>query len=125
MTETPEVPPMSGDNLPLKELEPEKMLVPEKPKKGLSQLLIIIVPVIVLSIIIGLVIGLIIKKEYQSLASPPPIAQRPSPPSPVVSSSPDSKDLKTKINDLKTSLDELEFVDVPLKPPVLNFDIRF
>lgn len=124
MTEELEAPPMSGDNLPLKELKPEETKEELEKKKSKKISLKVILLIILFSILLGIGISWLIEKRRKSAVLPSPSPAEPSP-SVTVLPSPTAEDLEGRINNFKKNLDEVDLKETSLNFPDLDFDIRF
>lgn len=124
MSEEFEVPPMSGDNLPLKELKPKEMAEKPEERKNKRVPWLVILLIIIFSILLGVGIGLLIRKKNKQISLPSP---SPATPKPSVFTSPSAKpqNLDEMINNFKKNLDEVDLKESSFNPPALDFDIRF
>jgi hypothetical protein len=126
MTEIP-IPPMGGENIPLKELKPEKKPALEfqpQASKG-SKLYILFIILLVVFFGGGIIFGLYIQpqqKQKELTATSPSSLPAPSP-SPSVS--PEPKGLEGKVFQFEKELEETDLEEEPLTPPTLDFNIRF
>jgi len=125
-----EAPPMSGGNLPLKELTENKPPEQLLKKKRSKLLVIVIVLAIFFSIILGIMIGLLLKKEKQSakrksLSPSPSYFLKEAEQTPPPSFLKDKDTLSEKINSLKENLENLDLKESALTPPLLDYKIRF
>jgi len=123
-------PPMSGENLPFKELKPEgniKAGEKEIAKKAKKKLYLIFFLLLVIFFVGGIFLGLFLKqKDNQAeTISPSPspaqeaeIAVSPSP-------SPAPTGLKGKIDALGEKLEKVDLKEEKVIPPKLDFNIRF
>ena len=132
MTEMQEVPPMGGENLPLKELEKQEIISEVKPsyqQKKRRKFYLIAVLLIFLFFSIGIGLGFYLSQETKSLPKPSPSALLlPSPQitvSPSPSPSPSPGGMIGKLESFEKKLDETDLKEEKLIPPVLDFNIRF
>ena len=130
MTEIEKTPPMSGDNLPLKELKtekkPETKLSLAKARKGKKRVYFVFIPLLILFFISGIGLGFYFKQKNDKselLLLPSPSVE----PSPIASPSPSPipEGIKGRINAFKKKLEEIDLKEEDLSPPVLDFKIRF
>lgn len=127
MTEMQETPPMSGNNLPVKELKTEKKPETKKVKKEKKRIYFIFILLIILFFTIGIGLGFYLKqkndKELLPVPSPLPLVE----PSPLASPSPSPipEGIEGKIVEFERKLKEADLKEEDLSPPILDFDIRF
>ena len=132
MTEIEKTPPMSGDNLPLKELKTEKKpetkeeLAVFKAKKQKKRIYFIFTILLILFFIIGIWLGFYFKQKNDkpvSLPLPSPSVEL----SPIVSPSPSPlpEGIEGRIDAFKKKLEEVDLKEEDFSPPVLDFKIRF
>ncbi len=121
------LPPMGGENVPVKELKPEKKpaleFQPPAAKKNKLYILFIILLVVFFGggIIFGLYIRPQQKQKELTATSPSSLPT----PSPSPSASPEPKGLEGKVFQFEKELGETDLEEKPLTPPTLDFDIRF
>lgn len=135
MSDEFETPPMSGDNLPIRELKTQKESLEEKEEteekksKGISsgdkrRFYTLVGLVIFLVFLMGLGIGLLLKnKKPQPVVLPTP--QPTIIPSPVATSSSWRQDLEDKIGKFENDLKNVDLKESQFLPPLLDFNIRF
>lgn len=124
MSQEPETPPISGNDLPLKELKAEGISHEPQKIKGSKNIMILSLAVAIFALIIGLVIGILIVKQKQQPEEPMPSGEIP-PPSVFIEPTPQPDDLEARISSFETELNQVEFEEQELTPPNLNFKIRF
>lgn len=133
MSEDFEAPPMSGDNLPIRELKTEKEISEEKVEeketkttlfKDKRRLYLMVGGVIFLVFLMGLGIGFLLKnKKPQQGVLPTP--QPTITPSPVATSSSWRQDLEDKIGKFEDDLKNVDLKESQFLPPILDFEMRF
>ena len=124
MSQEPETPPVSGNDLPLKELKAEGMSQEPIKIKGSKNVIILSSAVIVFALITGIVIGTLIIRQKRAIDEP--IISEDSPaPSAILEPTPEPDNLDARISSFETELNKVEFDEQELTPPVLNFNISF
>jgi len=126
MTKNLEAPPMSGNNLPVRELKAEKSpaeLEQTAKNKWLSYLLIGLLIVLFFCGGLGLGVYLNQKDKGEVLASPSPEVKA----SPVIqpSSSPQAEGFSRRLEQFEENLEEVDLKEEQLLPPLLDYKIRF
>jgi hypothetical protein len=131
MTEMQAAPPMSGSNLPQKELEKEK-IVPKvkKPSPQLKKrhrLYLIAVLLIVLFFAVGIGLGFYLSQEKQPFSQLMPLVSPSPSPETTVSPSPSSRPtgLEGRLDGFEEKLEKIDLKEEDLLPPFLDSDIRF
>lgn len=122
-----EAPPMSGGDLPLKELGKEKIEKPLLKKANSKLLLAAILLTIVFSLILGVMIGFLIRKKTQprTTVSPNSSLKPQASTKPLVIPPELESNLGKKLDDFKKNLEEIDLKEVKLNPPLLDYKIRF
>lgn len=134
MPEDFETPPMSGENVPFKEMEEEHPPAPvqqEAAEKTLAAVdhkkikklkLMMIATVAIFAIVIIVLLTLLLKpKPAPSL--PPPL---PSPsPTPTATPSAVGRNVVERIEALEKQIEALDFTETDLSFPILDFNINF
>ena len=132
MTEIEKTPPMSGENLPLKELKTEKK--PEtkeeiavfKAKKEKKRIYFIFIILLILFFAIGIGLGVYLKQKNDKsdpLPLPSPLVE--ASPAATPSASPVAEGIERRLAGFKKKLEEVDLKEEDLFPPVLDFKIRF
>jgi cytoskeletal protein RodZ len=130
MTEMLDTPPMSGGNLPLKEIKKEEGVREEKTGKNAKKrkpVYLVFIFLIILFFTGGIALGFYLKQQ-QTQAPPPSFSPLPSveptreiSPSPSVS----PQGLEARLNEFERQLKETDLKEEQLSPPALDFNIRF
>lgn len=121
-----EAPPMGGENLPGKELSPDKpdivKIKKEKAKNKYLKLFLIIGVVLALSggILLGFLISQSLKPKTQPSPSPVLLS-----PSPEASPPLQPYTLEQRMDNFKELLDETDLKETSLIPPNIDYKIRF
>ena len=122
-----EAPPMSGDNLPAKELKTEKKPETKKVKKEKKRIYLIFTLLIILFFTIGIGLGFYLKQKNDKELLPVPSLSPSVEPSPLASPSPSPvpEGMEGRIVEFERKLKETDLKEEDLSPPALDFDIRF
>ena len=130
------IPPISGEEVPLRELSPEQEVKPQPPqspktivkqsKWGKKTRFILIGLIIVLLVIIGVLVVVMLKiwqnKQAIPIESPPPVMTSPSP---EATTSALSKDIEKRWKGLQNQVQGIDLHETDLAFPVLDFNIKF
>jgi len=124
-----EAPPMSADNLPLKELKPEpeiKDIAAEKIAKNPlnNKMKLFLGLMMALILLIGIAVGISFRGKAQKeivKPSPSPLSTSPSPTSSLMP----ELTLKGRIDVLGKNLRDIDLKETNLIPPILDFKLRF
>lgn len=125
MTEASDIPPMSGDNLPLKEMKAQPQPKPVKPEtKKNNGLYVLFILLCLLMFLAGIGTGIYFKmqKKTAPVASPSPS------PTHIQEASPSAQpglDLTKRLEDFEQRLNEADLQEEDLLPPQLDFKLRF
>jgi len=126
-----DAPPMSGADLPLKELKieekPKEEVKRKKAQKREKKIYLGFILLLIFFFIGGISLGFYLKQKNDQVLVPSP---SPSPlvkPSPTISPSPspEAHGLQTRLNVFEKKLKEIDLKEKSLLPPVLDFKIRF
>jgi len=125
MSEFQPVTPMSGNNVPAKELEIKKTPARSKNKKNLYLILILLAIVFFIS---GIFLGIHFSKKGLIAPTPTPFIEK-STPAPKATATPQPTvvpgEMESKINSFEKKLKEADLKEEDLIPPALDFDLRF
>lgn len=124
-----EAPPMSADNLPLKELKSEteiKDIAAEKIAKNPmnNKMKLFLGLIMVLILLIGIVIGIFFRGKAKKVIVEPSPSSLSASPSPISSLMPELT-LKGRIDVLEKNLRDIDLKETNLIPPILDFKLRF
>lgn len=124
-----EAPPMSADNLPLKELKSEteiKDITEEKIAKNPmnNKMKLFLVLIMILILLIGIIIGIFFRGKVKKAIIEPSPSSLPTSPSPTSSLMPELT-LKGRIDVLGKNLKDIDLKEINLIPPILDFKLRF
>lgn len=129
MSQEFEIPPMGGENLPLSELKPqtltsEQPVQPTVPTKKNNKVILLMILIVILAIVFGIALGSTLKPAKKPEVSPSPSLVEASP-SALPSPSPESQNIKERRDSLQTKINEVDFKEQTLQPPVVDYKIRF
>jgi len=117
-----EVPPFGADNLPIKELEPEKVIKPVQEACGNNIFVVILLAIIIL--LLAVIVILFIYKNQ-----PPPVVILPSPSAQIIIASPSAtpsasfKQVGERLTGLEIDLKQVDLNDPQLVFPILDFSL--
>jgi hypothetical protein len=124
MSEDFEAVPMSGENLPLKDMEtpPPDLEGPVKVVKSNSKLMILLIILVVLALIGGIYLGFNLNRAKPIPELSPSVFVSPGP---TPTSTPEPQNLEEKIDKLHSDLEDLDLKESNMLPPSLDYKIRF
>jgi len=129
-------PPMSGENVPFKEMEEEHPPAPPAESEGLEKTpkpvdrkkikrlkMMMVVSIVFFAIIIILLVAFLLKPKPEPAPLPSPSPS----PSPIVTATPSAvgKNVVERIEALEKQVDALDLSETDLAFPILDFEINF
>lgn len=131
MSQDFEIPPMGADNLPLKEMETEvppivepQAVSPLAPAKKNPKNILIMGIIILFALVAGLMLGAKLKPAGQP-SEPKPSASAILPSPEAVEPTKEPQNTKERLDNLSTKIEETDFKEQSLQPPIIDFKIRF